>query len=73
MFDRTRVPDVVDPLDGRRDATETEEQQGNNEAPEIELSSISERVLGVGRTSRAPHSIQQQCFVAGINETVDCL
>src|SRR5438270_7999153 len=73
MLDGTRVPDVVDPLDARGDTAETEEQQGNDEAPEIELSSISERVLGVRTTSGAPHSVQQQCFIAGINETVDRL
>ena len=56
-----------------RDAAEPEQQESDNEAPKIQLASITKRVLRVGAAPRPSHSVQQQCLVAGIDDTVDRL
>jgi hypothetical protein len=73
MLDRLGMPDVIDPLDHRGDATEPEQQESDDEAPEIQLAPITKRVLRVGAAPRPSHSVQQQCLVAGIDDTVDRL
>src|ERR1700694_3681013 len=55
------------------DACSDGDQQGDNEAPEVDLATMTKSVLLIGRYTRALHAIEQQHLVGRILQAVEGL
>src|SRR5712671_4941699 len=71
--DRARIKDVVDALVERDAGAQGEHLQRGDEAPEIELAAMAERVAFVGRKRGAMDAVEQHPLVAGIDQRMDGL
>ena len=58
-------------IDG--DACGDGDQQGDNEAPEVDLATMTKSVLLIGRDARPLHAIEQQHLVGRILQAVEGL
>src|SRR5213075_2972676 len=65
------VADVVDAFIDRDARAEREDHQRDDEAPEIQLAAMAERVLGVRWALGAMQPVQQQDLVAAIHQGMD--
>ncbi|MGY3650117.1 hypothetical protein ACVWW2_005408 [Bradyrhizobium sp. LM4.3] len=52
----------------RDTGAQREDEQRNDEAPEIQLAPIAERMGFIGRTARAPVAVKQQDLVGRVDE-----
>src|SRR5262249_10327103 len=69
--DRDRVQDVVDPFVYRDPRPEREDEQGHDEAPEVELPPVAEGMVRVRRPGGPTEPVEQQQLVAGVGHGVD--
>src|SRR6185312_1427770 len=60
--------DVKNSLVRRHARAEREDQQRDDEAPEVELSAVAERVLGIGTPAGPMKPIKQEDLVAAVDE-----
>ena len=51
----------------RHHRAEGEDEQGHDEAPEVELAAVADRVVHVGLQLGAAHAVQQQDLVADVD------
>jgi transposase len=70
---RGRSENVTDSLVQRDAGAERKDEQRNDEAPEIELATVAQRVELVGWLRRPVESIQQENLVAGVDERMNRL
>src|SRR6202011_4220457 len=68
MRDRQGRPDVAHPLEDGRSGAESEDNERHDEAPEVELTAVTERVVRVRGLRRAPETIEKQQLVPGVDE-----
>src|ERR1700686_5666396 len=61
----------ADALVNREPGTQREEQQQNDEAPEVDFSSMSERMVGISFLFRAMNAVKQKYFVCCVDHRVD--
>ena len=64
------MQDVEDAFVDRHSGAEREDQHGDDEAPEIELAAVAERMEPVGRPLRLPPTPHQQQLVGRIDDAV---
>lgn len=62
------MQDVTDSFVHRHARTEAEDEERDDEAPEIELTSMTERVVRVGRPRRSPETVKEQQLISGVDE-----
>ncbi|MNI63999.1 hypothetical protein D3C73_1194150 [compost metagenome] len=70
---RLRLADVLDAFVGRDAGAGGEYQQGDDEAPEVQLAAVAERVQGVGGLLGTAQAVQQQHFVEGVDQRMHAL
>jgi hypothetical protein len=68
IFDRLGVEHVDDAFVEGDPGTEREDQKSNDEAPEVELAAMAERMHQVCRLGGTMEAIEQQQAIAGIDE-----
>src|SRR5258705_8991627 len=71
--DRQRIEDVVDALVERDAGAQREHLQRGDEAPEIELAAVAERMAVVGRERGAMYAVEQHPLIAGVDQRMDGL
>ena len=67
-LDRHGVQQATQPLIDRHTGAQRKNQQGDHEAPEIQLTSVPQRVAAVGGTGRARDAVEQQKLVDGVDQ-----
>ena len=73
VLDRDGMPDVRDALVDGHPAADAEDAHGDDQAPEVDLHAVSERVVVVGRSGAPVEAVVEQPAVAGVDERVDAL
>ncbi len=72
-LERGGVDDVGDALVDGHPAADGEDADGHDEAPEVDLHAVAERVLLVGGLRAAAQAVVEQDAVAGVHQGVDAL
>ena len=67
------MENVRDPLVERHPGPHREDQEGDDEAPEVELATVAQRVRFIRGPSRATKTIEQEDLVARVHEGVNAL
>ncbi len=71
--DRMRVQEVGDPLVDRHPAASGEDEDGDDQAPEVQVLAVAEGVVGIRRPAAQAMTEQEQPAVAGIDQRVNRL
>ena len=72
-LERRRVLDVGDALVDGHAAADAEDAHGDDEAPEVDLHAVAERVVLVGGPGAPVEAVEEQAAVAGVDDGVDAL
>ena len=72
-LERRRVLDVGDALVDGHAAADAEDAHGDDEAPEVDLHAVPERVVLVGGPGAPVEAVEEQSAVAGVDHGVDAL
>src|SRR5690242_3157222 len=71
MLHRFGLANVYDALENRHACAEHKQQNGDDEAPEVDFASITERMLFIRTARGSLQAVEKEKLIAGVDDRVD--